>query len=380
MTGSARHPGKRVVIAAGGGGDPIGTAVVAHALYPDRPVVMLSYAWERLVVDPVPGPRAAADFTGLRHLTPHVPLFTPDTRPVAPAGSTLPRLSTELAPDIGLLDPYGGVPGLARQIREVVEHHGAERVDVVDVGGDVLARGDEPTLLSPLPDALVVAACATAGVATRVHVAGPGLDGEIPEEVLSPRLGDDTFTLTAEDCRAVSGVFDWHPSEASALLAAAAGGVRGGCLVRDTSRPVPLTRTSAVVFRLPLATVLSLNRLAHALYTRQCPTLRDAEHVALRVCGFDEVQRERDRAQGLKGEGDGAPGGGVRGALAALDAWAAGVTARHPTARYATFRCAAEGLGLRGRDAVEFRSRLTRARPDLHAAPLLRLPTGAAQG
>ncbi|MEU3314396.1 DUF1152 domain-containing protein [Streptomyces sp. NPDC006662] len=135
---------------------------------------------------------------------------------------------------------------------ETVEKYAVDQVEVVDVGGDVFARGDEPKLLSPLPDALVIAACATAGVPASVRVAGPGLDGEIPEPDL---LAADHATLTEADTRSVEHVFLWHPSEASALLAAAARGLRGGCVVRDTGKPVILSDASARVYRIPLGRV-----------------------------------------------------------------------------------------------------------------------------
>lgn len=290
----------QLLVAAGGGGDVIGTTLVHHALHGDEPAVVLSYSWERLTVDPLPGPRSERDFTGLRPLTPRVSEITAATAAVPPAGSTLPRLAAELPVTLGLLSPHGGVPHLARQITEVAEKYAVDVVEVVDVGGDVFARGDEPTLLSPLPDALVIAACATAGVPTRLRLAGPGLDGEIPEDELLPALGDDFLTLTEADTRGVEHLFDWHPSEASALLVAAARGERGGCVVRDTGRPVVLTDASARVHRIGLARVLERNRLAHALYERGADTLDGAEKTSWEVCGFSELQRERDRSLRLR--------------------------------------------------------------------------------
>jgi hypothetical protein len=51
-------------IAAGGGGDAITATALAHAFQDPEPVVM-TYSWDRLMIDPVPGPRSAGDFTGL---------------------------------------------------------------------------------------------------------------------------------------------------------------------------------------------------------------------------------------------------------------------------------------------------------------------------
>ncbi|MEU9717518.1 DUF1152 domain-containing protein [Streptomyces sp. NPDC047976] len=69
----------------------------------DTPALVLTYAWERLVVDPVPGPRRATDFHGTESAAPDFVLVTPGTRPVAPAGSLLPRLSGARRPRERLL-------------------------------------------------------------------------------------------------------------------------------------------------------------------------------------------------------------------------------------------------------------------------------------
>ncbi|MFK0047665.1 DUF1152 domain-containing protein [Streptomyces sp. NPDC090741] len=360
----------QLLIAAGGGGDVIGTTLVHGALSGDEPAVVLSYSWERLVVDPIPGPRSDRDFTGLRPLTRHLWEITADSAPIAPAGSTLPRLAGDLPITLGLLDPYGGVRGLARQIAEVAERYAVDEVKVVDIGGDVFARGDEPTLLSPLPDALVMAACATAGVNADLYLAGPGLDCEIPERDLLPDLGDDSFALTAEDTRLVDRVFDWHPSEASALLAAAALGLRGGCVVRDTGLPVELSEVSARVYRISTERVLHRNRLARALHLSGNADLAAAERISLEVCGFSEIQRERDRA--LLRE-TGSPDGSVEHALRGIDSWLERLQEEHHDARYVTFRAAAEGLGLTGSAAHRLRTRLIQERPRQYAAPLFAL-------
>ncbi|MEU5685951.1 DUF1152 domain-containing protein [Streptomyces venezuelae] len=287
-----------LLIAAGGGGDVITTTAVHAALHGvGSPALVLTYAWERLTVDPVPGPRRASDFTDTVAAGSVLRLLTPASAPVPPAGSSLPRLAADLPVRLGLLDPYDGAVGLARQVEEAAAYCGATRIDIVDVGGDILTDGTEPTLRSPLGDALVLAACAGTGLPARVHVAGPGLDCEIPEKDVLRRLEGTppAMTLTPRHTGVVEHVFDWHPSEASALVAAAAHGVRGVCGIRDAPQPVPLTDTGACVYRLPLARALALNPLARAL--RDTTALARAEDVSRRVCGFSEIARERERAR-----------------------------------------------------------------------------------
>ncbi|MGW8781419.1 DUF1152 domain-containing protein, partial [Streptomyces sp. NPDC055796] len=59
-------------IAAGGGGDPVGTLIAARSLAadpagPGHPPLIATYAWERPEVDPTSSPLGARDFDGLVH-------------------------------------------------------------------------------------------------------------------------------------------------------------------------------------------------------------------------------------------------------------------------------------------------------------------------
>ncbi|MGW4698781.1 DUF1152 domain-containing protein [Streptomyces sp. NPDC004285] len=361
---------KRLLIAAGGGGDAITAALVHAALHGVRtPALVLTYAWERLVVDPVPGPRGTADFTGLDRPAPHLALVTPRTAPRAPAGSLLPRLAGALRPALGLLDPYEGVVGLARQIQEAARWCGADRVDLVDVGGDIVARGDEPTLRSPLGDALALAACAAAGLPTTVYVAGPGLDNEVPRAVLAPRLGAPAFALAPEDTDGVLSVFDWHPSEAGAMLVAAARGVRGVCGTRDAPAPVLLDDASHQVHRLTGDEALRLSPLARAL--ADCPDLEAAETVSHAVCGFSEIARERQRAAVLPAPPGPRPAGE---AAAVLERYLAFERAlRAEGLAYVTTRRITEELDLTPPEADALHRSLAAGSPARRAAPLWRL-------
>lgn len=73
-------------------------ALLDAALYGDEDqAVILMYAWDRLLVDPVPCRRG-----------------------VAQASSTLARLATELPHTFALIDPNQGAVGVTRQLEEPV--------------------------------------------------------------------------------------------------------------------------------------------------------------------------------------------------------------------------------------------------------------------
>ncbi|MBQ0868115.1 DUF1152 domain-containing protein [Streptomyces sp. RK75] len=359
----------RLIVAAGGGGDAVAAAMVDTALNPDgEPAVVLTYAWDRLLIDPVPGPRGPANFTGLRAITPSVHAVPGDAQPVAPAGSTLPRLAAELPHTFALIDPHAGVQGMTQQLQELTEHLSLSSIDLLDVGGDILAKGDEPTLRSPLGDALTLAACCQLSVPVRLLIAGPGLDGELPAEQLRERLGPKLLSLTTEHTEPVSNVLEWHPSEATAMLAATARGTRGLCEVRDAGLSVPLTDEGPALHQADLDDALSRNELARAVLSSTA--LEEAEQHSREICGYSEIDYERNKAVWLDDRTT-QPIEGTDALLAQLDQFEAEASARGAT--HTTFRRITEALGYDGSQRLQLRELLLQHRPEQYDAPLWRI-------
>ncbi|GAB2795639.1 DUF1152 domain-containing protein [Streptomyces chlorus] len=358
----------RLIVAAGGGGDAVAAAMLHAALYGNGDqAVILTYAWDRLLIDPLPGPRGADSFTGLGPITQSVWSVPAEAQPIAPAGSTLPRLAAELPHTLALLDPHHGVEGITRQLEELVSHLAPASIDLLDVGGDILAQGDEPTLKSPLADALTLAACCQVNAPIRLLVAGPGLDGEISPNDLRPLFGTLVHTFTAEDVEVIGSILEWHPSEATAMLAATARGARGICEVRDAGLPVPLTDEGPTVHEVDLDDAVSRNNLARAIMTTA--TLDEAEAYSREICGFSEIDYERNKATWLterpptKLDPDDA--------LSRLDQFQSEARTRGVT--HTTFRHLTETLNLSGSHRDALRQLLISNRPEQYAAPLWRI-------
>lgn len=352
-----------IYVAAGGGGDALAAAIVHRATGDELGATILTYAWDRLTVDPLPGPRSAEDFDGLRPFAGAL-AFTADTTPRPPSGSTLPRLAGELPDTLVLVDPTTGAVGMRQQVARLVDELGADTVTVVDVGGDAIARGDEPELRSPLADALALAACTGLPVPVTVLVAGPGLDGELSEhQVLDALHRPPAFRLWREDIEPFRHVLDWHPSEATALLAAAAIGRRGRVEVRDAGLTVALTDTSPNVYALDLDDALALNKLAHA--TSSTTTLDDAEQITRDLCGFSEIDYERTKAGRASGTRPTMITAEVDDTIRQLEDDAA---QRHVD--FLTFRRLAEATHLAPAAAADLRQHLSATRPNHSAWPL----------
>jgi len=353
-----------IYVAAGGGGDALAAAIIRRAIGHAQPAVIATYAWERLIIDPIPGPRTTAEFDGLRPVGRSNYAVVPTTVPRPPAGSTLPRLAAELDDELVLLDPADGATGLRTQLAELVSLYSADAVIVVDVGGDAIARGDEPTLLSPLADGLAVAATIGIEIPVTVLVAGAGLDGELSEaQVLAVTGPEPVRRLGADDITPFRGVLDWHPSEATALLAAAALGLRGRVEMRDAGLGVTLTDRSPDVYSLALEQVVEHNRLAAAL--TDTTTLSESEDIARAVCASCELDYERTKANVRRAAN--------RGQVTAPDDEAIRTFEVDAAARgvdYVTFRRIAEVTDLTPEAARNLRRHLATTRPDQYVWPL----------
>ncbi|MET9860628.1 DUF1152 domain-containing protein [Streptomyces smyrnaeus] len=364
----------RLIVAAGGGGDAVAAAMVDTALNRDgEPAVVLTYAWDRLLIDPVPGPRGPANFTGLSAITPTVYAVPGDARPVAPAGSTLPRLAAELPHTFALIDPNAGARGITQQLQELTEHLALDSIDLLDVGGDILAKGDEPTLRSPLGDALTLAASCQLSIPVRLLIAGPGLDGELPADQLRERLGRQLLSLTAEHTEPVSTVLEWHPSEATAILAATARGTRGLCEVRDSGLSVPLTDEGPTLHQADLDDALHRNELARAVLSTT--SLEEAEQHSREICGYSEIDYERNKAVWLD-DRTAQPIESTGALLTQLDQFEAKASARGAT--HTTFRRITEALGYDGSQRLQLRELLLQQRPEQYDAPLWRITANPA--
>ncbi len=299
------------------------------------------------MVDPVPGPRSAAEFTGLRQLAPDVLEVLPSTTSISPASSSLPRLAGELPARLLLLDPTAGAAGMAAQIRAAADFFHAASVVVLDVGGDILTDGTDPGLRSPLADQLALAACVRTALPARLMIAAPGIDGELPPEVVLTRLralaAEQLPNLGSSDVAGVRNVFRWHPSEASGLLAAAADGHRGLVEVRDAGDQVTLTTATTALFAANAKSALEVAPAAHLLDTQ---SLAQAEAVVRRITGISEIRYETEKATKRRDQPVHTP---ARSDLPIIDTHARG--ARTRGAQYISMRRLAELIHASSLDA-----------------------------
>src|SRR5829696_8109179 len=308
VTLSALRDAKRaLLIGMGGGGDVVGALAITDLLAGlDTDWVLGGVAWERSPIDPRPGPRSLDEIRGGKPCGSAAVLTEGGTTTLDGVEFSESKMAAHLGNPVLLLDITGGPQALATGIAEAAAELDCDAVVLLDVGGDVLAHGNEPGLASPLCDAIVLAAGLFLGKSTEVigAVYGPGCDGELtPDEVLERITGLQSadallgaWGLTPHACELVESAAEVVPTEASTMAVRCARGERGKVPIRGGRRSVELTPLGALTFFFdPAAAATSAVPLATAV--SPAGSLEQA-HEALEGMGVrTELSLERERAR-----------------------------------------------------------------------------------
>lgn len=262
----------------GGGGDVVGALASARMCEQfGVETVLGGVAWERLPIDPHPGPRSVDEIVDARPLDECVVFAGPDTRTVDGAVFAESRMASYLGRDTLLVDVLGGPGAVAASLAQAAEVLGADLVLGVDVGGDVLGEGSEPGLASPLCDAVMLAAMADLnqrGIKSLGAVFGPCCDGELTIDELLGRLAVmaavgslvGAVGMSPEVVDELEQVVRLIPTEASAQAIRCARGESGVTTIRRGRREVVLSPIGALTFYFdPPAAVARAAPLARAV-------------------------------------------------------------------------------------------------------------------
>lgn len=290
----------------------VGALAAAHAARAHGAETLVGgVTWERLPVDPVPGPRRLGEIEGARQLNETVALAGPETRGPGGVRFAESRMAQLLGEPVVLVDPNPGPAAVGSGLAEAVRHLACDLVLLVDVGGDVLAHGHEPGLASPLCDAILLAAAPhleRAGLRVAGAVFGPCCDGELTERELLSRVAEvaaaggllGAWGLTPEALPTLEAAARAIPTEASAQALACARGALGAETIRGGHRSVSRSPLGALTFffdpRIAIATA------AHA--ARAVLDADDLEDADERLCALgitSELRLERKLA-GARGD------------------------------------------------------------------------------
>ena len=255
--------------------------------------------WERRPIDPRPGPRRLDEISGTRPINASVALAGPQAGVSDEPAFRFAegRMAEFLGEETVLVDPHAGPAALGRDLADAARTLRCDLILLVDVGGDVLGHGDESGLASPLCDAILLAAAASAAIELPVLAAvfGPGCDGELLPEEVDARLaevaaaggGRGAWGPPPAVLRRLEAAIEAIPTEASAQAVAAGRGAHGAIAIRGGRRTVHRTSLGAVTFFFdPLVAAESAARLAR---------------VVAGAAGLEEAQ-ERLEALGIRTE------------------------------------------------------------------------------
>lgn len=302
----ARRP---LVIGMGGGGDVVGALATAELArrYDDAAPVLGGLTWERRPFDPVPGPRAVDEIVDAEELATGVLLARPETRlrdrDVVFAES---RMAEFLGQHTVLIDINDGPATVAGGLADAISALKCDLLVLIDVGGDVLAHGDEPGLRSPLCDAIMLAAggrLSAGGQPVLLGIFGIGCDAELtPSEVLA-RLAlvaaagglSGARGLTGPVAERMEASMELVPTEASAQAVRAFRGASGPANIRGGTRTAELSSVAALTFYLDVdITIQAAGRLAHAV--ADADSLEEANEALNRLGVGTELDYEREAA------------------------------------------------------------------------------------
>jgi hypothetical protein len=240
-------------------------------------VVLGGVAWERLPIDPYPGPRALSEILNARPLAGHVVAAGPDTRTTAGASFAEAHMARLLGEETLLVDILPGPEAVAASLAEAASLLGADLVIGVDVGGDVLGNGSEEGLASPLCDAVMLAAASRLprlGVPAVGAVFGPCCDGELTINEILDRLAAlaadggllGAWGMTPDVVAELESAVREVPTEASAQAIRCARGETGTAKIRRGRRSVELSPIGALTFYFdPERAVAGVAQLARAV-------------------------------------------------------------------------------------------------------------------
>lgn len=297
--------GRVGVIGIGGGGD-IASAYVLCRLFEDffdvgscTPIAVL---WERWVVDPTPGPvpkvlvrnaelGECVYVCGDTYVSRGLYSFKPQAAVLASlSGCVVPSVTLEY-----------GVSGFRRCLSELVRRYGIDLFVGLDVGGDVLARGWEEGLGSPLADSMSLAALTSFN--SVIAVLAPGADGELPQEYVLSRVSElareggylGALGLWSNYVELMERVTSAIETEASKVPLTALKGYNGHQTLRSGLRKAKVNIISTLIFIIKTQTLYKQSPLAQKITNSKnlAEAVKGAEELGITTEFHSELRKAK---------------------------------------------------------------------------------------
>ncbi len=265
---------RALVLGIGGGGDIFATIPTRNFLKKMGIEVYVGcVVWERFILDPKPGPRPLEELLNIQELSETVCIGGADT--VTEDGVKLQAsyLSERLSEEVVLVDVTKGVEKIAKGLDEALVKLGADLLVGIDGGGDILARGGEKNLRSPLCDSLMLASLHSMKEANLLGLFAAGCDGELSLEEILTYISEIAATggylgaygMTGEDAEILERLLKDMVSEVSKIALLSFKGFKGKTSIREGLWNVETSIISTITFYLDTEKTYNLSPLAKAV-------------------------------------------------------------------------------------------------------------------
>ncbi|AEA47491.1 DUF1152 domain-containing protein [Archaeoglobus veneficus] len=286
-----------MLIGIGGGGDVVSAFVIGEMLKEyGIDYICGGVVWERFRRDPKPGPRSIEEIENAEVINECLAWMK---------GAKIGRLKpivaevAEIAGNAVGVDITKGVARLTRSIREFAREEDIEIIIGVDAGGDALARGSEKGLVSPLSDALMIAALSPLN--SIVAVVGFGSDGELSRKEIEGYLSElaanggliGAILIDRKTASRIYPLVERIETEASRVPLLAALGYNGVYTIWD-GYEIEVSILNALAFFIDAKKLYELNPMAKAV--KGCNSIQEANEALHRIGIKTELDIELELA------------------------------------------------------------------------------------
>ena len=274
---------KALVIGIGGGGDILATIPTANFLETlGINVILGAVIWERWVVDPEPGPIKMEELINKEEFEETIAFVNKDTYAIRGGRKIIPQVvnvAKTLNKKLIAIDISKGVRSIIRDIERFSRKNKIDLIIGIDGGGDVLAKGGEADLWSPVADQMMLAVLANITSDSILGVFGIGTDGELSIHYLLRRLSEIAKLggyiglrgITKKDVAMIEKLMENVVTETNKIAILSAKGEYGQLSIRSGSRIVDLSLgiLTPVTIYLNPKIVFETSKMAKAIMNAQ---------------------------------------------------------------------------------------------------------------
>lgn len=252
------------VFGLGGGGDVASTYIVMRYLsLKSISSIVGAVTWERYVEDPLPGPICKEDMKNIVMINDVITEVNQSSYAIRNGLAVIPQLvrflkAMKIDKGYSICIKYGP-KSIAEGIADLASRLNTNFIIGVDAGGDVLAKGCEETLGSPLIDFLMLASLVeleNMGFNVLLATIGAGSDGELEQEYILKRISEiarnegliDIKGIDKDMERDLEIILSNVNTEASRIPLEAFKGLYGEIPIRNGTRRVKVSPVSSIMF------------------------------------------------------------------------------------------------------------------------------------